>query len=371
MHGRKLLKHTYGFTEKLYNLRPMHASLYCAHIDGTCLSQWPSYRANNSKEPQHLKLSSISASSPCHNASVSRAHVYHAYTCLLPTPCPAGTAGAAALDSELSTPQAAAAAPPPASGPDSPSATDGGAPAMPPVLKTIEERIAFLEMEVLKQSLAATTLPGTAGLLPDGTIKDSSRMASGAPSSSFRGTAAALNPVGAGAGGLNAAAAAAANRWNADSVLYKRPSPPFGSSSGDLQRPVPDALSITTQLAAAAELGQLDPEVYTIAEALAVRQGFAGLPPEPYPLSPQQQQPRRPSSIWGRSVHHSRPLSANAWGAPGVYDPGYGEPLLTRQELDEEVPYQPTGWAVAGTIVTVYLGVIVTFLALCVGDMPY
>jgi len=292
--------------------------------------------------------------------------IYLADTCLLPTPCPAGAAGAAASDPELITPRAAAAAPPPASGPDSPSATDS-APAMPPVLKTLEERIAFLEMEVLKQSLAATTLPAT-GLLPDGNTMDSSRMASGTASSSFHGTAAALNPVGAGAGGLNAAAAAAANRWNADSVMHKQPSPPFGS--GNFQGPAPDALSISTQLAAAAELGQLDPEVYTIAEALAVRQGFAGLPPEPYALSAQQQQPRRPSSIWGRSVHHSRPLSANAWGGH-VYEPGYGEPLLTRQELAEDVPYQPTGWAVAGTIVTVYLGVIVTFLALCVGDMPY
>jgi hypothetical protein len=55
------------------------------------------------------------------------------------------------------------------------------------------------------------------------------------------------------------------------------------------------------------------------------------------------------------------------------HDPGYGpgEPLLKPQDYEEEVPYNPSGWAVAGTIVMVYLGVIVTFLAMCVGDVPY
>lgn len=151
---------------------------------------------------------------------------------------------------------------------------------------------------------------------------------------------------------------------------------------------VPGAVSISTQLAAAADLGQLDPEVYALAEALAVRQGFALPPPEP--LQPQLkhgQQSRRAASIWGRSdsggrpvaqaaaVRYARPLSANAWGVPGeplLYEPGYGgEPLLRPGYLEEDVPYQPSGWAVAGTIVVVYLGVIATFLAMCIGDVPY
>lgn len=144
----------------------------------------------------------------------------------------------------------------------------------------------------------------------------------------------------------------------------------------------PDSLlTVSAQLAAAAELGELDPEVFAIAEALAVRQGLAGLPLTPeltagqqFALSPQQlqqQQQRRPSSIWGRSgAHRARPLSANAWG-DGLYDPEYGRPLLTQQDLQDDVPYQPSGWAVAGTVCCVYLGVIVTFLAMCVGDVPY
>lgn len=74
-------------------------------------------------------------------------------------------------------------------------------------------------------------------------------------------------------------------------------------------------------------------------------------------------------------VRYARPLSANAWGVPGeplLYEPGYGgEPLLRPGDLQEDVPYQPSGWAVAGTIVVVYLGVIATFLAMCIGDVPY
>lgn len=196
-------------------------------------------------------------------------------------------------------------------------------------------------------------------------------------------TVGALNPAGAGASGLSAAAAAVANRWNADGVLYRQPAPAFTRSS----TPAPyaasdlDAVSVSTQLAAAAELGQLDPEVFALAEALGVRQGFAAMPAEtqqypqgPYGVNPQQQrQYRRPNSFWGRSVHCSRPLSANAWGDQLYHDPGYGpgEPLLKPQDYEEEVPYNPSGWAVAGTIVMVYLGVIVTFLAMCVGDVPY
>lgn len=165
--------------------------------------------------------------------------------------------------------------------------------------------------------------------------------------------------------------------------------------------PDPHAVTISSQLATAADLGQLEPEVYALAETLAVRQGFAALPAEPHPeaytlpLQSQQQQHGRPVSIWGRSgrgpvgsgvgaraatrPYLARPQSANAWGDQ-LYDPAaggpvgrygdYGEPLA-RQGLEEEVPYEPGGWAVAGTIVMVYLGVIVTFLAMCVGDMPY
>jgi hypothetical protein len=70
-------------------------------------------------------------------------------------------------------------------------------------------------------------------------------------------------------------------------------------------------------------------------------------------------------------VHYARPLSANAWGDQLYQEPGDGEPLLNPQDYEEEVPYNPSGWAVAGTIVVVYLGVIVTFLAMCVGDVPY
>lgn len=217
-----------------------------------------------------------------------------------------------------------------------------------------------------------------------------SRRAAG---SSLAGTAAALNPAGASAGGLNAAAASAANHWNADSFMYRQPPPAFGANSaavggqqtgGGYAVDVPaEAVSINNQLAVAAELGQLDPEVYALAEALAVRQGFAALPAEPQPqaytLNPQQ---RRPAGIWGRSgvrpgaaapVRYARPLSANAWGVQGetMYDAGYGDPLLKPQDFEEEVPYQPSGWAVAGTIVVVYLGVIATFLLMCIGDVPY
>lgn len=247
----------------------------------------------------------------------------------------------------------------------------------------MEARIAFLELELLKQSLSlpaassAQLPPGPSALTPAGTNLTS--------------TAAALNPAGAGAGGLSAAAAAAAARWSADSTLLRQP-PQQGAQ--ELSWPAQDAVSVSTQLATAAELGQLEPEVYALAEALAVRQGFAALPaepqPGPYALSAQQQQyqpqQRRPASIWGRarasgpgsaglrSHHLARPLSANAWGDQ-LYDPaasaGYGEPLLRQQDLEEEVPYNPSGWAVAGTVVMVYLGVIVTFMAICVGDMPY
>jgi hypothetical protein len=251
-------------------------------------------------------------------------------------------------------------------------------------MKTLEDRIAFLELELLKQALlnptplaADTDVSGSRNSSVAGSVPGSSRSRQG-----FSSTAAALNPAGAGAGGLNAAAAAAAGRWNADSVLDRQPQGAVGnllssssSGGGDAPGPVIDAVSITTHLAAAAELGQLDPDVYALADALAVRRGFAGLSPaEPQPraygrLSTQQKQQRRPAGVWGRSAHYARPLSANAWGN-SLYDPaGYGEPLITKQDLEEEVPSKPSGWAVVGTIVVVYLGVIVTFLAVCMGDV--
>jgi hypothetical protein len=265
-------------------------------------------------------------------------------------------------------------------------------------MKTLEDRIAFLELELLKQSLV-NPMPAVSDFPAEVSSSNSGGGKGTGGLSSFSGTAAALNPAGAGAGGLNAAAAAAAYRWNADASLYCQPAFGANAAAGQYSRqygpyaaglvPGPQpAISISTQLAAAAELGQLDPEVYALAEALAVRQGFAALPAEPqagpYALNPQQQlqQQRRPSSIWGRSggrtgaqaVRYARPLSANAWGVQGegsVYDPGFGEPLLNRQDLEENIPYEPSGWAVAGTIVVVYLGVIVTFLAMCIGDVPY
>lgn len=285
-------------------------------------------------------------------------------------------------------------------------------------LKTLEDRIAFLELELLKQSVVPTSTPSWAsGAGADTASRSKAGTAGGFNSAAA--AAAALNPAAAGAGGLSAAAAAAASRWNADSTLYRQ-QPRQGTTmmmaggvAGGIQDPsaaASDAVVISTQLAAAAELGQLDPDVYALAEALAVRQGFAAMQPAAIPqqpglfgggsfggyLSPQQQmmqmqmqqqpQPphqhgvRRPASIWGRSVHHSRPLSANTWGGVGqqypLYDPtsnttNMGEPLLSQRDFEEDVPYNPSGWAIAGTIVTVYLGVIVTFLAMCVGDMPY
>jgi hypothetical protein len=262
-------------------------------------------------------------------------------------------------------------------------------------MKTLEDRIAFLELELLKQALV-NPLPAVSDFPADSSSGGGGN--GGGGYSSFTGTAAALNPAGAGAGGLNAAAVAAASR-NADASLYRQPafggnapagqhSQQYGPYAAGLVPGPPEAISISTQLAAAAELGQLDPEVYALAEALAVRQGFAALPAEPqagpYGLEPQQQlqQHRRPSSIWGRSggrtggqaVRYARPLSATAWGVQGegsMYDPGTGKQLLNRQDLEEDVPYEPSGWAIAGTIVVVYLGVIVTFLAMCIGDVPY
>lgn len=308
----------------------------------------------------------------------------------------AAAAGPAAVDSpqtsDSTTEHAAAASLSAAATPQSDSAPTAGSSSQTPVFQSLEERIAFLELELLKQSLASPLPAAAAGAdFPTATTSSSSRPGG----STFSSTAAALNPAGAGAGGLNAAAAAAASRWNADSTLYRQPYSAGVAAAGGLYADdgfpagaVPGAVSISTQLAAAAELGQLDPEVYTLAEVLAVRQGFALPPPEP--LQPQLklgQQGSRPASIWGRSasgtrpvaraagVRYARPLSANAWGVLGeplLYEPGYGvEPLLTPGDLEEDVPYQPSGWAVAGTIVVVYLGVIATFLAMCIGDVPY
>jgi hypothetical protein len=157
----------------------------------------------------------------------------------------------------------------------------------------------------------------------------------------------------------------------------------------------------------------LDPEVRALAEALAVRQGRGSLL-EQLTLQQQAQQElqqhaaallavqqqaqqgwaRRPASVWGSSsAWRAQPLAARAWGAgagqradslcgsPGVpggglpqqqqLQRGWGEPLLSGSDLQEDVPYEPSGWAVAGTVACVYLGVIATFLLLCVGDVPY
>jgi hypothetical protein len=132
--------------------------------------------------------------------------------------------------------------------------------------------------------------------------------------------------------------------------------------------------------AAVADLQQLDPEVAAIADALTVRQGLGSLQEarmlaafaaaaaelEPPPHAQQQ-----PASVWGRSATtwQSKPLAARGhWGEAGGYG---GEPPLAPGDLDD-VPYQPSGWAVVGTIAVVYLGVIATFLAMCIGDVgPY
>lgn len=284
-------------------------------------------------------------------------------------------------------------------------------------LQGLEERIAFLEMELLKQSLAAAPLIDTntstssaappaaaAGATPFGTTSVTAREGRNTVGAFRRGVTL-LSPAGAGAGHLNAAAEAAVQQqyeqqqqmkmlWTADSVLTRSgsSSQPWlaGGSNGG------NAVAATSQLAAAAELGELDPEVLAIAEALAIRQGLGSLLPEPQGLElshlvqqggqkqMQLQDQQHRNSILGRTAWYSAPLQAHAWGgrkaagsrAAGGYSAGgYGGPRMMTpsdyQADDEMVPYNPSGWAVAATFGVVYLGVIVTFLAMCVGDVPY
>jgi hypothetical protein len=51
---------------------------------------------------------------------------------------------------------------------------------------------------------------------------------------------------------------------------------------------------------------------------------------------------------------------------PAGYDPGYNGLMGPEggPAGDELTPYEPSGWAVAGTVLVVYAGVLLTFIAL-------
>lgn len=236
-----------------------------------------------------------------------------------------------------------------ASAPESPSQQDAG-----PLteeeqqqqqnLKGIEDRLSFLEMELLKQSISVDAI--------------SSLACAAEPSNS--------------------------------------------SSSMHQHRHLAPSAAATAE----AEPGsmQLDPEVLAIAESLLVRQGrvipvsgSSNLGTADSTLHRQQQWQQQQmggastSSIWGRHYAFRQQIKAK----PGRYteqcldpygnpkkQPGRGKMLpnghlpdadmvnsydLELTRADDLVPYEPDGWSVAGTILLVYAGVLLTFFAVIAG----
>jgi hypothetical protein len=304
-------------------------------------------------------------------------------------------------------------------------------------LKGVEDRLSFLELELLKLTLQPASAQQQ--LLQDAEAGTAS--SSSSPSSSSAAAAAAR--------GLDPAAAAAAG--------YGTPEPwgwPGYAAAANMNRPDSQpGLGLISQ----PEL--LDPEVLAIAEALLIRKGLPysaaafGAPPGAagwqqgqYPQQQQQQgRVRTPSSIWGRrraaqqlrakpwryadgpsaaaaaastqglmpygyqpngdaslirnrgagsssSSVSGRPMPGGVPGPDGFYgnypagyygpgfDPRYGPGFSAGYEQasydglmgadgndDDLAPYEPSGWAVAGTVLVVYAGVLLTFFALLAG----
>jgi hypothetical protein len=304
-----------------------------------------------------------------------------------------------------------------------------------PALKGVEDRLSFLEMELLKLTLQ-----------PDAQQQLLLNPAAGitaAPPATPAAAAAATSS------GLDPAAAAAAG--------YGTPGPwgwpGYDAADSPDSQPGPSLIS---------QPELLDPEVLAIAEALLIRKGlpysaaaFAAGPGVAGRGQQQQQRVRTPSSIWGRR-HAAQQLRTKPWryaddpaaaaaaaaastqglmpygyqpnndaslicnnrgastnssmgragrlqypgGVPGPdgyygnfpadyrsfpasYDPRYGpggypagyDPAVYDGLMGPEggpagedlTPYEPSGWAVAGTVLVVYAGVLLTFFALLAG----
>jgi hypothetical protein len=194
----------------------------------------------------------------------------------------------------------------------------------------LEERVAFLEMELLKQAIGTADTP----------------MVLGDPSYA----AAAWADVDAPGAAVSGAG------WGAAAPPGAR-----GSASGSPQGGAAAVMMGAQRLAAPqGAAGQLDPEVSAIAEALLIRRSLAvAAPPAPGAGAP-----------WGARSHDRRQRAAAAAGGitrgqqPGVWRPagppgaspsaaaGYGGD--DGGENDDLVPVEPrNGLAMAGTILAV------------------
>lgn len=225
--------------------------------------------------------------------------------------------------------------------------------------KGVEDRLSFLEMELLKQSIAVDAVSSLAGLR------------------------------------------------DADSA--------FSSSRVHFNQPgVPSAAADASQ----SRSSQLSPELLAIAESLLIRQGRVLPAPgslqnpstadsalyrqqyddslgQFYPSSSSsssQSTRRAASSIWGRQraarqlkaqpcSHRVEAFNPGSSSSSRQLDPArrmlpYGylpdSEMVNSHDLelaaaDELVPYEPNGWSVAGTVLLVYAGVLLTFFAVIAG----
>jgi hypothetical protein len=310
-----------------------------------------------------------------------------------------------------------------------------------PGLKGFEDRLSFLELELLKLTLQPDA---QLQLLQDPAAAAAARL----PSALSAGR------------GSTEAATAAAGVSHPEALGW-----PGFVNAADIQNGGPDSQA---GLGLISQPELLDPEVLAIAEALLIRKGLpysaavfaapsgAAAQQSQYPQQQQQQQQqgrmRTPSSIWGRR-RAAQQLRAKPWryaddpaaaaaagtqglmpygyqpnndagllrsrgpnssssssskrgrallggipgpdgfygnypagygsgfdprfgpGYPAGYEQGYTDGLMGLEPLNPEggaagddlTPYEPSGWAVAGTVLVVYAGVLLTFFALLAG----
>lgn len=260
---------------------------------------------------------------------------------------PAGDAAGGAVDG------AAAADPAPAAA----SAAAGG-----PGAAALEERVSFLEMELLKHSLSAEA--ALLGLAAAGGGQEGP-LALGLPAGA-NGDAALVRPAAGDYGEFDISEAEAA-AWAARAGAGSGANGPAGAGlapgrrGGDLGRDLGRDLG-----------GDLDPEVLAIAEALLIRRGLApapgGLlapPPGGSPAAAAPAAGRGAAAPWGAGWHQrqqGRRLTLRDAGGAAPYGRGAGwrgagGRLAARQaegqDEDELAPYEPSGLAMAGTLLAV------------------